>query len=249
MRTLICGLVVCAAVAVGQEDERDLMFDAMQRFVVAIDSTEVARIDGLIDGLGDPDFDTREESQAALAALGIQPVPRLLARLDEASSAEEAFRIDSLLQDLVDTMELRTRTYRDGSPHTETLSFEGRKWGECTWHRNGQVEELRYYLDGVESGTWRRWWPNGQLREEYVYVGGLLQGVSRTWWDNGQLYLRCVYVDGKMHGPFQTWDKTGQTVRDGTYVEDQKHGRWQLWPGTERAAVQVWEHDRLVSEE
>ena len=45
--------------------------------------------------------------------------------------------------------------------------------GECkTYHYNGQLMEIDFYIDGKKNGEYKEYYDNGQLRSICSYVDG-----------------------------------------------------------------------------
>ncbi len=243
MRATLLTLLLLTALAQAQ-DELDADFLAqlatLERYALPAGSEEAEALEDLMDCLGDPDFATRETAEQELAARGIQAVPALVARLNDGPMPEEAFRIDSLLRNLVQEMWLDSRTYRDGTPKSETLRFGSDKWGECRWYKNGQLREVKRFRAGEPAGVWQTWHDNGQLKERYTFAAGQRQGVSQSWWEDGSLARECYYLDDQLDGSWKSWQRGGQLYLEGTYQKGLKHGEWISWADPEHPRGETW---------
>ena len=79
--------------------------------------------------------------------------------------------------------------------HDKTGPFTG--WAKSVWSKNGQLEELGRYEDGVRQGLWVEWQKSGLKRLQGHYKNGRQDGLWTHWKSNGVLSREWTYQDGK----------------------------------------------------
>ena len=78
--------------------------------------------------------------------------------------------------------------------------------------KNGKVQSLWTFKDGIVHGLRRKWYENGQLRQEFYSKFGKLDGLRRKWYENGQLSFEKNYSDGVLISK-KCWDKDGNRIK------------------------------------
>jgi hypothetical protein len=78
----------------------------------------------------------------------------------------------------VSALERRATVWPDGRPRTEGTFLRDVRHGEFrSWHANGQLAELRHYVDGREVGRQQSWTPEGVLFLNYELRNGRRYGL------------------------------------------------------------------------
>jgi hypothetical protein len=81
----------------------------------------------------------------------------------------------------VGAVESRATWWADGTPRTAGLFLRDVRHGEFrSWHANGQLAELRHYVDGREVGPQQSWTPDGILFLNYEVRNGRRYGLVNS---------------------------------------------------------------------
>jgi hypothetical protein len=81
----------------------------------------------------------------------------------------------------VGAVETRATSFPDGSPRTVGMYLRDVRHGEFrSWHANGQLAELRHYVDGREVGLQQSWTPAGILFLNYEVRNGRRYGLVNS---------------------------------------------------------------------
>ncbi|HTN18268.1 MAG TPA: hypothetical protein VL092_11340 [Chitinophagaceae bacterium] len=108
-----------------------------------------------------------------------------------------------------DTMQLAG--YRNGREHGTWKRFYAQE----------QVEEVRYFDNGIKTGTLTRWWPSGRRQFQCCFRRGEYDGLLQEWNERGQLIREMHYLDGHEEGPQKMFYDNGK-VRSNYIVRDGK---------------------------
>ena len=124
-----------------------------------------------------------------------------------------------------------TQWYSTGEQESETNYSKYDPYRlEQTWHKNGQVESIRYYdLAGETIGNLTElFYENGQ-QELKGRAGRFEDGTEKTWYENGELHKIEVWEDGKLL-LYERYEEDGSpcqftTYKDGNGVVAEQY-RW-----------------------
>jgi len=79
------------------------------------------------------------------------------------------------------TVEVRTSSWPDGRPRSQGMYVRDVRHGEFrAWHANGQLAEVRRYVDGRESGLQQSWTSDGVLFLNYEVRDGRRYGLVNS---------------------------------------------------------------------
>lgn len=83
--------------------------------------------------------------------------------------------------------------------------------GEAIWyHKNGNVEQKRYYYNNIINGPNTFYFENGQIAQERNYKRGRLDGVLQSYYPAGKPRIVAVYEDGELYEQkFIEFDENG----------------------------------------
>lgn len=71
--------------------------------------------------------------------------------------------------------------------------------GEATWyHKNGKIEQKRYYYNNKINGPNIFYYENGQISQERHYNHGVLDGYLKSYYPNGNPSIIANYVSGNL---------------------------------------------------
>ena len=140
------------------------------------------------------------------------------------------------------SVELQTIYYDSGTKMSEGDMWDGLEMGQWTsWHENGNIQSIGYYLEGrkdslwqwydevgiltgsgmydkdVEHGTWMHYYPGGVVSDSGSYLEGLQEGLWKYFHENGSLKYAVHYKAGKMHGEKILLSPTGTVVNVAYY--------------------------------
>ena len=140
------------------------------------------------------------------------------------------------------SVELQTIYYDSGTKMSEGDMWDGLEMGQWTsWHENGNIQSIGYYLEGrkdslwqwydevgiltgsgmydedVEHGTWMHYYPGGVVSDSGSYLEGLKEGLWKYFHENGSLKYAVHYKTGKMHGEKILLSPSGTVVNVAYY--------------------------------
>lgn len=83
--------------------------------------------------------------------------------------------------------------------------------GEATWyHKNGKVEQKRYYMNNKINGPNTFYFENGQIAEERNYIRGRLDGYYKSYYPTGKKRVIAYYEKGNLYeNKYIEYDENG----------------------------------------
>lgn len=83
--------------------------------------------------------------------------------------------------------------------------------GEATWyHKNGKIEQKRYYMNNKINGKNTFYYDNGQVASEANYNHGVLNGEWKQWYKTGNLKLVAYFENGTLlENKYIEYDENG----------------------------------------
>ncbi|MCC6412698.1 MAG: hypothetical protein IT270_13625, partial [Saprospiraceae bacterium] len=83
--------------------------------------------------------------------------------------------------------------------------------GQATWyHKNGKIEQIRYYYNNKVNGKNTHYFDNGQIASELMYNHGVLNGEFKRWYKTGKLAVFAVYDNGELvDNKYVEYDENG----------------------------------------
>ena len=103
-------------------------------------------------------------------------------------------------------------------------------WAKRIHSKNGQVEELGRFADGLRDGLWVQWSKNGQKRMQGHYKNGRQEGVWTQWKSNGVIAKEYTYVNGKKSRAKIELDQDGRRRRWREMLEERERLRQEKKP-------------------
>ncbi len=104
------------------------------------------------------------------------------------------------------------------------------KEGLSTWYYpNGKPKSNRFYLNGVENGTYKSWYESGQLKTTGIYTNGGKEGIWNYMYESGQLKQKGKYTNGKKDSIMNWWYENRQLETKGKYTDGKKDSIWNWW--------------------
>ena len=110
--------------------------------------------------------------------------------------------------------------FPDGSIFSQinfTDTARGREGHHRAYHKDGNLWEEFYSLNGLRDGAGRWYYPNGNKKAELTYVQERLNGLNRWYHENGQLKHEQYYLNGQMHGITYEYDEQGNLIKEAMY--------------------------------
>lgn len=80
-----------------------------------------------------------------------------------------------------------------------------------SYHENGNVKEVGYFIDDKKVGVWENFNESGIKVAEASYTNGVKDGNWSVWNDKGVMLYHMVYDNGKRVLATQ-WDENGTLV-------------------------------------
>lgn len=85
------------------------------------------------------------------------------------------------------------------------------------------------YYKGKEHGEWKRYYNNGQLEElRYFDQGVKIKSLTR-WWPNGQQQLHCTFNNGEYDGKYLEWNEQGMLIKELNYKNGHEDGSQKMY--------------------
>ena len=83
--------------------------------------------------------------------------------------------------------------------------------GEATWyHKNGKIEQKRYYYNNKINGKNTFYYDNGQIAQEADYNFGVLNGICKQWYLTGKPKMLAFFENGALRdNKFIEYDENG----------------------------------------
>jgi len=116
---------------------------------------------------------------------------------------------------------------RNGFEITWDVSYRsGELDGKEIQYKDGQVERLRTFNDGVQHGLERRYYDSGALMSETIWVEGVVRS-NRGWHRNGRIASETTCdAQGRMHGLYRMWNEDGTLWFERPHRHGKQHGRY-----------------------
>jgi antitoxin component YwqK of YwqJK toxin-antitoxin module len=93
-----------------------------------------------------------------------------------------------------------------------------------TFFANNQLQEQRYYNNGIKADSLKRWWPNGHLQWLYYFKNGEYQGVCYEWNSQGLLVKKLTYENGYEQGMQTHYYDNGKIKSNYTIINGRRYG-------------------------
>ncbi len=104
--------------------------------------------------------------------------------------------------------------------------LNGEKHGAwVTYHKkNGLLETITNYHQGVKHGLFMRADDKGQIKERCFYENGMIQG-KRYKYNRSRVAEDADYIDGKLNGTRKTFYDNGKLQEEGTFKDGKREGK------------------------
>ena len=137
-----------------------------------------------------------DESVQPLSEQSPEPSEQLIEVAAGEVDWDDSGTLEKITEKATDLDELQVRRQRG----VETASdkdgpFTG--WAKKVWAKNGQLEELGRYEDGLREGLWVEWAKDGRKEKQGHYKNGRQDGLWTQWKSNGVIAKEYTYVNGK----------------------------------------------------
>jgi antitoxin component YwqK of YwqJK toxin-antitoxin module len=146
-----------------------------------------------------------------------------------------------------------------------------KKTTEIEHYENGQIKEIRKYLNGKRDGLWIGFYENGDTMYYQTYKDGLengddvfyyrkgggskkrykyekVIGETKYWYKNGQLSFQATYdsIFEGFHGNYITWYQNGNVEMEGQYYHGNEVGNWNFYDSTGILIMTVIKPDTIA---
>ena len=114
----------------------------------------------------------------------------------------------------------------DGMAKAETHIVNGTPNGEerLYYYPSGQLQAIRYYVDGVLDKKVISYYENGQVQMEVAMFKGLKEGISRSYYENGQLHTEIPYINGVENGLSRVYYPNGHLKGEIPFINGVENG-------------------------
>lgn len=105
--------------------------------------------------------------------------------------------------------------YENGFTKTEVTMLNGKPEGKMqTFFQDGQLNELRFYKNGMFDGTWITYNERGVKVAEASFMNNQKHGKWTIWDDDGTKRCEMFFENGKKTGTWWTWDEKGKLISE-----------------------------------
>ncbi|MFT3702554.1 MAG: toxin-antitoxin system YwqK family antitoxin [Agriterribacter sp.] len=116
---------------------------------------------------------------------------------------------------------------RNGIMYTNNTPFSGKVFQLGT--NNKDTLLIVAYYNGKEHDEWKRFYANGQLQELRYFDNGIKTKTLARWWQNGKQQFTCTFKDGEYEGVLQEWNANGQLIQQMHYVNGHEEGSQKMY--------------------
>jgi antitoxin component YwqK of YwqJK toxin-antitoxin module len=88
---------------------------------------------------------------------------------------------------------------------------------------------IENYVDGKESGEWRKYYSSTKIKEKRFFSNGRKTGEYMAWWENGNKQLQYLFVADEYEGSCKEWNEAGILNKIMHYKKGQEEGPQQWW--------------------
>ena len=100
---------------------------------------------------------------------------------------------------------------------------------EVRFHANGNRKMVTPMKDQKVDGILQYYYQGGHLKEEVTFVDGLQSGVFKRYDISGVLVFEGMMDNGMKSGQWITWYDEVQKEEERNYVNDRPEGIWTYW--------------------
>ena len=93
-----------------------------------------------------------------------------------------------------------------------------------TYHKNGEIESISNYENGVLKGEYTTYHENGKLYQSITYVHGVQWGEFTVYYNSGQLKLIGDIQEERKTGEWRSYHKNGRLQSLHTFSSDKLTG-------------------------
>ncbi len=96
--------------------------------------------------------------------------------------------------------------------------------GPCISYKNGNIEYIRNYVNGIQHGISQKYYENGKIMSEVTLYNGLLHGNKYSYHDNGELSIEETYHHNMLHGTSYIYDTMKNITSTTQYYKGKRNG-------------------------
>lgn len=89
--------------------------------------------------------------------------------------------------------------------------------------------EVRSYLQGNETGEWRKYYAGGKLSEKRSFLNGQKIGRYLVWWKNGKQQQNYFFEKDVYEGACKEWNENGILIKEMNYSKGYEEGTQRAW--------------------
>ena len=87
----------------------------------------------------------------------------------------------------------------------------------CYRNKDGQIESIRHYIDGIPCAGQSYYYPNGDPKEEYAIEKGKEYYRHLYWYEGGRLKKAVLYSNDRKNKHIICFDEDGNVTSEGEY--------------------------------
>ncbi len=120
--------------------------------------------------------------------------------------------------------------YQTGNVLRETPMKHGEKHGVArTFKKNGEVEELVTYVEGLQEGPMTFFYENGMPKETFTYQEDRMSGPYYFFAPDSTVILEGEYHNGVKYGEWSHYDYDGSLLATINFYNNQKDGSFAVF--------------------
>lgn len=116
---------------------------------------------------------------------------------------------------------------KNGTVYKDAIPFSGKVY-QLNTGKKDTLSVIGYY-NGKEQGEWKRFYADGQLEEIRYFDEGVKTKMLTRWWENRQKQFECTFKNGEYEGTLQEWNPTGQLIQEMHYKNGYEEGSQKLF--------------------
>lgn len=90
--------------------------------------------------------------------------------------------------------------------------------------QTSDTAKISCFKDGRENGLWLQFYINGQLQQKRYFEDGVKTKTDSVWWENGQLKMACSFENGEYEGELKEWNAQGILTKEMHYKNGYEEG-------------------------
>jgi len=113
------------------------------------------------------------------------------------------------------------------------------------WYKNGNINKIETWENGLETGKWEKWYNNGNKSEVSYWEKGEMIGLWINWDINGLRMKERKF--NKNGGKWTEWHTNNVKKLEGYFIDGFRHGQWKYF--NKRGNLykeEIWDKGTLI---